>query len=450
MKSVNKSLLMVIVASISVACGKPKGELVGAGAKGSFNEANPYGMVYIKRGSFMMGVNAQPTVFAVPDKQLKVSVDAFWMDETEITNDEYKQFTNWVRDSIALQTLVDAGYAEYGMQVNEETFDDEHIPLNWKKKVPWNSKDVNIKDALEPMMDYDGSLNPNVLRYHYKWINYDQAALPQNRFDAKKGAFKSGAMARIDSSYIDDETGAIIDTTFMRPLRTKADLISERIVCIYPDTLVWVRDYQFAYNEPLLMMYFSHPGYAHYPVIGVTWEQAEAFCDWRTAQYNTSHTVKGQRYRLPTEAEWEYAARGGRKMALYPWGGNYVRDDKGCYLANFKPNRGTYTDDTGSVTMKVGSFSANDFGLYDMAGNVSEWTSSAYNSSSNRWVHDMNPNFQYSAKSADGDLLKRKVVKGGSWKDIAYYLQCGTRTYEYQYEDRSYIGFRCVRSYMGE
>ena len=112
--------------------------------------------------------------------------------------------------------------------------------------------------------------------------------------------------------------------------------------------------------------------------------------------------------------------------------------------------RGSYTDDTGATTMKVGSFAPNDYGLYDMAGNVAEWTSSAYVSSTNTMVADMNPNFQYNAKNDDADVLKRKVIKGGSWKDIAYYLQCGVRTYEYQYESRPYVGFRCVRSFNGE
>jgi formylglycine-generating enzyme required for sulfatase activity len=99
--------------------------------------------------------------------------------------------------------------------------------------------------------------------------------------------------------------------------------------------------------------------------------------------------------------------------------------------------------------MPVAQFKPNDFGLYDMAGNVAEWTASAYSSIANTGVHDMNPDFTYVAKESDSDPMRRKVVKGGSWKDISYYLQCGVRTYEYQNEARSYIGFRCVRSYMG-
>jgi formylglycine-generating enzyme required for sulfatase activity len=113
--------------------------------------------------------------------------------------------------------------------------------------------------------------------------------------------------------------------------------------------------------------------------------------------------------------------------------------------------RGSFSDDMGTTTMMVASFfPPNDFGLYDMAGNVAEWTSSAYNESASSMVSDLNPTYQYTAKNSDPDRLKRKVVKGGSWKDIAYFLQCGVKTYEYQNESRPYIGFRCVRSYNGE
>ena len=85
-----------------------------------------------------------------------------------------------------------------------------------------------------------------------------------------------------------------------------------------------------------------------------------------------------------------------------------------------------------------------------MAGNVSEWTNNAYDDATNTNIHDLNPDFSYMARKEDPDVLKRKVIKGGSWKDISYFMQCGVRTYEYQYESRPYIGFRCVRSYIGE
>jgi len=292
-------------------------------------------------------------------------------------------------------------------------------------------------------------LDPGKLMYTYEWINYDQAALAGNKLNVNTGAYPKGAIARVDSSYI-NELGYIIDTTINRPLIIRKDLISNKIVKVYPDTIMWIRDFQYSYNDPKMRMYFSHPGFKNYPVVGVTWEQAQAFCNWRTELFNSVNSFGGQDYRLPTEAEWEYAARGSRRLGMYPWGGNYLRDSKGCYLANFKPTRGSYTDDTGATTMKVASFMPNDYGLFDMSGNVSEWTSTAYVNAQSQLVADMNPNFQYSAKQDDSNVLKRKVVKGGSWKDIGYYLQCGVRTYEYQYESRPYIGFRCVRSFNGD
>jgi len=450
-------LPIIVLTLMFVACNKPTGEVTGLHTNDAFVEAQPYGMVFVKRGSFMMGPNDQSAISANRDKSVNVSVDAFWMDETEITNDKYKQFVYWVRDSIALRSLVIAGKDEFRLKTKNET--DEAAPevarLNWNTKNLWNSKDPEVKEILQALYYEDNSalgfkkqIDPGKLRYKYEWINYDQAALPRNKYNVNTGAYPSNAMARVDTSYIED--GVIVNKTIERKLVSRKDLVSTRIVNVYPDTIMWLRDFQYSYNDPKMRMYFSHPGFANYPVVGVTWEQAQAFCQWRTQLFNSTHALGGQDYRLPTSAEWEYAARGGRKMALYPWGGNYVRDKKGCYLANFKPMRGSYTDDEGATTMKVAKFAPNDFGLYDMAGNVAEWTSSAFNESSNTLVSDMNPSFQYNAKNSDPDVLKRKVIKGGSWKDIAYYLQCGVRTYEYQNESRPYIGFRCVRSYNGE
>lgn len=452
-----KNLPIIVLAFLFVACNKPAGELTGLGTKDTFLEAQPYGMVFIKRGSFMMGANDQSAIGGLNDKPINISVDAFWMDETEITNDKYKQFVFWVRDSIALRLLIVGGRDEFRMKFKNQVDDTspETARLNWKAKIPWNAKDEEIRRVLDELYYQDDNslgqkkqLDPGKFQYKYQWVNYDQAALPSNKYDVNTGAYPPNAKARVDTSFI--ENGVIVNQTIERKLTTRRDLISTRIVNVYPDTIMWLRDFQFSYNDPKMRMYFSHPGFANYPVVGVTWEQAEAFCQWRTQLFNNAHAIGGQDYRLPTEAEWEYAARGGRSMGMYPWGGNYVRDKEGCFLANFKPMRGSYTDDEGATTMKVASFQPNDFGLFDMAGNVAEWTSSAYNVSSSTLVSDMNPSFQYNAKNKDSDVLKRKVVKGGSWKDIAYYLQCGVKTYEYQNESRPYIGFRCVRSYNGE
>jgi sulfatase modifying factor 1 len=131
---------------------------------------------------------------------------------------------------------------------------------------------------------------------------------------------------------------------------------------------------------------------------------------------------------LPTEAEFEYAARGGRIGTDYPWGGPYIKNAKGCLMANFKPGRGNYTDDGGTYTVNVRSYFPNDYGLYNMAGNVAEWTQSAYDEAASSFVHDLAPTFNYEAKATDPEVLKRKVVKGGSWKDIGYFLQNSSKT----------------------
>ena len=145
---------------------------------------------------------------------------------------------------------------------------------------------------------------------------------------------------------------------------------------------------------------------------------------------------------MPTEAEWEYAARGGLESGAYPWGGPYTKNDRGCFLANFKPNRGDYAGDNALYTVEAKSYDPNGYNLYNMAGNVAEWTDSAYDASSYEYVSTMNPNVQ-------DNKNQRKVVRGGSWKDVAYMLQVSTRDFEYQDTARSYIGFRTVQDYMG-
>ena len=110
--------------------------------------------------------------------------------------------------------------------------------------------------------------------------------------------------------------------------------------------MCWIAEFTYSFNEPAMQNYFAHPSNGEYPVVGISWDQAHAFCHWRTQLYKSVPNLpRAQEYRLPTEAEWEYAARGGRNSAQYPWGGPYVRDARGCFMANFKPMRGNYTED---------------------------------------------------------------------------------------------------------
>ena len=185
-----------------------------------------------------------------------------------------------------------------------------------------------------------------------------------------------------DTAYVDDE-GRIVRKTIDRPLSGPYDFLNTYIVNVYPDTTCWVNDFTNAENEIYMRTYFSNPAYDDYPVVGVNWEQANAFCAWRT-----EFLMKGlggaakfiQRYRLPTESEWEFAARG-KDNTPFPWESEDSKSDKGCFYANFKPDRGNYTKDGNLITSKAGIYSANSNGLYDMAGNVAEWTSTLYTES---------------------------------------------------------------------
>ena len=346
-----------------------------------------------------------------------------------------------------------------------------------------------------------------------------------------------------------------------------------------PDTLVW-RD-RLAYNEPFVELYLRHPAYQQYPVVGVSWLQASDFCAWRTDRvnevilvregvlrvnpnqinednFNTDAYLAGQyeglvksdlvdlnptsassgkrkvrmedgillpRYRLPTEAEWEYSAIAqiGNTIyervtdrRLYPWNGHYLRNAdekvKGEMMANFKRGRGDnmgtagFLNDRGDIPTPVHSYWPNDFGLYNMAGNVNEWVMDVYRPLSPEDKSDFNPyrgnvyqtqvkdeeyaiaekdslghipmrnvteeenvnrrNYKKSDNIAhiDGDEPEyitynygatslvndhTRVYKGGSWKDRAYWLTPGSRRFLEEDQSTNDIGFRCAMTRVG-
>lgn len=174
------------------------------------------------------------------------------------------------------------------------------------------------------------------------------------------------------------------------------------------------------------------------PVEKVSWYDVQNFI-------NKLNEMTGKKFRLPTEAEWEYAARG-KDGSEFPWNNENVKSGDGCFYANFKPDRGNYTKDGNLITSRVGIYSANSNGLYDMAGNVAEWTSTIYTEAGVDAMNDLNPQLEYKAAQEDPYRLKKKSVRGGSWKDPESYIRSAWRTWEYQNQPRSYIGFRCVRS----
>ena len=226
----------------------------------------------------------------------------------------------------------------------------------------------------------------------------------------------------------------------------RSNFITDEVIEVYPDTTVWITDFKYSYNEPMHNDYFWHDAYNDYPVVGITWKQAKAFCEWRTMNKNAFQKTKNKdlvpEFRLPTEAEWEYAARGGLQGATFPWGGPYTKNDRGCFMANFKPMRGDYAVDQALYTVEGDAYDANDYGLFNMSGNVAEWVDSSYESEAYDFSSTMNPN-------VNKRFNKKKITRGGSWKDVKYYLQVSTRDYEYEDIPRSFIGFRTVHDYLG-
>jgi gliding motility-associated lipoprotein GldK len=306
--------------------GVENGEIVAASRKG-WSQPTPYGMVLVPSGSFMMGQADEDASRSGISFNKRVTVAAFYMDDTEITNHEYRQFTGAL-----------------------------------------------LKDSVSVLGE-----------------------------------------DKIFTEY-------------------------------YPDTTVWNSDFTYHNGDPMTEYYFSSPAFDLYPVVGVSWDASKYFCLWRSKMMNDFRKKQGlyilPRFELPSESEWEWAARGGRAASKYPWGNPYVANSVGCLQANFKPHRGNYDADGYSYTSPANAFEPNDYGLYNMAGNVAEWCEDAYSDNASAVTWDLN------TVNKDADE-PRKVTRGGSWKDIAYYLETGTRAYELQSKKRSYIGFRSTMRYLG-
>ncbi len=526
--NMRKSLIIIAVLALFItACGGyyGSGDLVGVQRKAWYTP-DPYGMLFIPPGSYQMGPSDQDVPNAMTAQAKTVTIQGFWMDETEITNSEYRQFVYWVRDSLALTVLAsdNADFTNYeanqfyidfanaGDDV-QDFFDvslngyDPDIDgfkfLNWRGPLDYaelelknNLMSVDIpvhqsirggyklqsklyiappKNAYHYFQQVD--LNTDALYYEYYWVDLKQAAVKHSYREEQKNKINQDVVRTFDREkdhglrvghHFNPETGqyegSIKDREKLdknrpwddfedRTIKGRYDYLMHEKVHIYPDTLCWMTDYTYSYNEPMTKMYFWHPAYDYYPVVGVNWKQASAFSVWRSHLKRAYQRETGDYYlndyRLPTESEWEYASRGGLDLSMYPWGGLYTRNNVGCFIANFKPNRGDYYGDGGTQTLMVATFDPNEWGLYDMAGNVAEWTNNAFDESAYSFTHDLNPDYEYYAHPDDPPALKKKVIRGGSWKDVSYYMQNGTRTFEFQDSAKSYIGFRNVRTYLG-
>lgn len=386
------------------------GQVHGISPGNRYSLPKPPGMVYVPQGTFHMGPSDEDPAYAFSARNRSVSISGFWMDATEITNNEYRQFVFWVRDSVAARRL---NYVKAG------TDGVEYVDWTKMKTLKWGDPKV-----VEALASTDLILPPDDRIFGKKEIDPTKIVYHSEVFDLKEAAARQNMG------------------------KSRSKFIIRKDVPIYPDTLVWIRDFAYSYNEPMTKRYFSHPAFGNYPVVGVNWKQATAFSEWRTHYLNSwldgKKRAQESDFRLPTEAQWEYAARGGRSQSMFPWGNYYLRNKKGCLMANFKPGRGNYPEDGGFYTVRADAYWPNDFGLYCMSGNVAEWTSSIFYEGRNNFQHDMNPDVRWNAKDDDLPLMKRKIIRGGSWKDVGYYLQTGTSTYEYQDSAKSYIGFRDV------
>ena len=410
----HSTLLLLLLAVIIASCGRKEGgQLIGASGRPGWKGINPYGMVYIPSGTLHIGTGDEDLSRGLVSRPKSISIQGFFMDDTEITNNEYRQFVQWVGDSIAHRKLD---------HIVEETENDQQPPeplIDWQQDIDWEGDPEG--DGLLEDMYYQGNerfagrkeIDVTKLVFEFQWYDWQRAA--------------------------HDRGG------------NRTSFIHREKVKIYPDTLTWIRDYAYSYNEPMTRNYFWHPAFDDYPVVGVNWKMAKAFSYWRSKLWDMHGETEEntEDFRLPTEHEWEYAARGGRETAPYPWGAYYTRNAKGCLLANFKPGRGNYPEDGGLYTVKADGYYPNDFGLYCMAGNVAEWTETAYFENSYSFVHDLNPDIRYDAKEEDDKTAKRKVIRGGSWKDVAHFLQTHNRSFEYQDTTKCYIGFRNVLTFLG-
>lgn len=267
-----------------------------------------------------------------------------------------------------------------------------------------------------------------------------------------------------------------------------------------PDTAVWARE--LAYNDPYVDHYLRYPGFRFFPVVGVSWLQAQDYCTWRSIVVNqklaeeagyydglegaeVDLSTSNQRipletgfvlpnYRLPTEAEWEYAAQAligtqwldenQTHRRLYPWDGHALRNPYGkklgTFLANFKRGRGDYAgiagklNDGAMITTYIYDYPPNDYGLYNMAGNVNEWVQDVYRPLSFQDFNDLNPVRRdgfldeedgYDAANYNSLITDRvRVIKGGSWADVAYWMSPGTRRFLEEDSATSTVGFRCA------
>ncbi len=524
--------------------------------------AAPPGMVYIPGGSVTIKYSQSSTD---TNSRKRVSLSSFYIDKTEVTNQQYRMFTEWVIDSIAVVNyLKDDWYfldPAPGSKTDEEENSNKTVTTmaDTTAMMPADSVQTALggdipAPAVTPTVATTdtGMMNTATassavtdsagqpIRRRINWARVNHKDIFENEDEEIRGKI---------APMFDPATGKIkkelfvYNFTYLKATgtnkRAKVGEYTTEPINIYPDEAIWFKDLANSQVEILVENYFTQPPFDDYPVVGVTWKQARAFAAWRSHTNNEyadiAEYLKYYRlqYSLPSEAQWVYAAgkdiRNQKEDVLKPEpeveetpvdsaataeapidsavmpelttdttslastdgihtvteednpeeektekkkkkkkkkknkdedlqaaselvmeqaekdGPAIVdRDRDGNLLVNFKQEEGDYAQDGSNFTLPVMSYAPNEFGVYNMVGNVSEWVLDAYSPSAFAFVSDVNPVLLYDADSTDADPMKRKVVRGGSFVSNAKALSPFTRDFELQDHVHCYIGFRCV------
>ena len=415
----NKLAMGLMVATALSACGT-RNAYQTSGRNGL---TAPPGMVYVPSGTITYASLADST-----EKGKTYSVSAFFIDKTEVTNEEYMKFINWVADSVAVTDylkdeqyfLKEKGLRTVATGAGSTATSSAVVPtrkINWSKlntsSPLWKSKKGDIQSKLAPMFVMNAGqlvLNPETVKYRF---SYRKAGGGNN------------------NQYVTDT------------------------VSVTPEMDIWSKDFPNAQMALYDRNYMTHKAFKNNPVVGVNWKQARAYADWKgkemsaAAEKNPYLRGFNLAYSLPTEAQWQLAASGtnnGADTSAQKLTTLDKKTKKQLLAINYKQDDGSYSNDGSTFTVPVTSYAPNGFGLYNMLGNVSEWTMDAYSPSTTFFVNDLNPVLLYDANTTDGEALRRKVVRGGSWKDPGSALNVDARGYETQNLGHSYIGFRCAMS----
>jgi len=199
--------LGIVLLTILSGCGNAgNGELVGVSRRGSFYEPDPFGMVFIPQGSFNMGLNDQDLSNSMTTQTRTLSIPSFWMDETEITNSEYRQFVYWVRDSIARRMLGEQFEEEF-LFTEDEFGNPLDVPLiNWKSRLEWDNEEY--AEILEELFLPENErffrrkeIDTRKLNYDYEWVDLQQAAKRTNRYNFETNSIRRRSCKSVWGNY---------------------------------------------------------------------------------------------------------------------------------------------------------------------------------------------------------------------------------------------------------